>query len=1546
MTRDLYDDFFEPDEPKESEFVEVVKEDEGDNDDEGILSGLPVSLHTTVPEAKPEKIVPFPTDIPQASAEPEEGFLDKLAGYGELVAAQFKNQYAPWRWRFAKLSNTLFGKPAEPDFVVSPEDVIGYEDFPWILQARNSEEFWAYRDLADKIRSEEAEIAKHGTLARISSGFIAGLGDVVSVASGIIGAGVATKAFRIFKIEKKAGKLVKAGTSGAVAGAIDIPAHNVISDKETTGEEYVIGVSSAALCGCVFSVAGDAWRTLNFKERKAVRDGIKKYQEILTKPIRIDGSDVHPSVKAETASVPKASSSTSPVPVDASALSASKVGAEAQSANVAVDTGASEAVGRTRPADAFGLEKLGQYSSPNLVLANSRFKTAREFGQKTSPLPFKVVDEAGNTIAQGADVETLSTKEIAKRMSLFDRFVQNRFKNWMETERGYGWAKATFKNWSNFNIWKGSEWEKFCDQTILKFEFPDMPCANQVREVFEFYKDQTADITNKAVVAGVFNENFEALLKNWTTEHRELRRHADRYNQAVADTDAVDALRGEALSDAYTKIEQLRKEVEKYESGIARADALLKNNQTTLSEVRAEIRKNEISAERANKSALLETGRQKGISESERFSQKIASKHEDTRAGLATMKEDAEATLRFEKDTLKLIKQERPLLNKARAKLRASVKENQKKLNGFYKELTDEIDVFLKDTPEVDKTLQEVLLTYSKKIKEISSKINTLDRARRGKMTKRDRKKEFSRNIEPINDDIKQLRGQIAENLAALKRANVELPPKIARWINDIEDQTAWTERIKTELKTTEQILRELHKIQNYDVERIMASGKKLQKLYERVDDANSKIIEKLTPRFMVRDRIKKTLTEMKEHYVERIAELKKDAKEVSKLYTQLRNSQKETLINREKLSREAPTKEQLDRLAYLEKRLADPKFTIADISNIKDPFYFPRIYNLAEITKRGDEFDRTLIEAYKAEGRDVGTAEKENELWTSAFSTRKKILGIDEGRGHNMRGQRKMELSREVDIPTHYLNDFIEKDIRTLYTRTLTTLVPDTYLAKSFGTVSFEQIANKLQSERDEALLRVRGVPAKEQEIVNDFERSLKAMRTIWRRVRQEPLDEEDDFFKALARGVKDVNVLTKLGRGALAILYDLYNMQLRVGLGRMGETVFKRFFVPGAKEIRKEMRDADIWMYAFEEASAQRWSELRDAVLGVKWYEKAERGLNIASRKFVSMTGMPVVDRFCKVNFGLAKAKYYLKYCTKLAEGKKIPDEVLSDMREFGIRDDMMLRIAEEFKLHGKTVNGNYIPYVDTWAPEVGDVFKSAVVRAQIFSVLTPTAGSVPEKLDKTFWGLVMQFKRCLFAAVSTVTVPTAQMLRNKRVGKVALALTAGYVGAVIKNICSSRMSGRRKDLDAVLSDAWKDMDVLSLGSFLLGAGDLIDDNKPDYMFGEKMVINAGGPGASLATDFWNSAKGVVNFLEGEKMTKMQKQATQRLVPFNNFIFLQAVLSAIYGTDRNEAEKEKRRGKDKEIIFRERKRRSYGTSSGMREDPGRIYARDLLFN
>ena len=1358
--------------------------------------------------------------------------------FWELTKAHFKDN--PLRWTYLKLKNKLSGSYEDPEFQITPDDVAGYEDFPQIMNAKNSIELLQYKELADDIKLQRRVMAEHGTGANIAAGLVAGLVDPINIATGFAGAGLVNAGFRIFRIAKKVRGVTKAVATGVVSAPLDIAVRSSLEERETDTSEYVIGASVSGLMGAAFGVAPSVVRSLNPLQKKRVREAFTQYQEVLTKPLNLQTGE----------------------PVSE--------------------------IADTHIANALGVQKLAGKVAPNVTLANSEFNTAKEFGARMSPYGFKIENQAGEAVAQGATVEMLSQQAIAVDLKTFDGVIQRCFKDWLSESKGYGWCKSTFTNWASYNLWSGKLWEQFCDGVIRQLEFPDTLVEKPIQAAAAFFNGSVNALTDKAVKAGVFNENFEALLKKLKTEQQGLRRHVDRYNQAVADMDAVDALRGDVLADVYSKSEQLRGEVERLEGGLTRVDALLKNNQTTLSEVRAEIRKNETSAERANKSVLLGTGKQKGISETERFTSKVASKHENTRAGLATMKEDAELTLRFEKDTLKLTRQERPLLNKARAQLRTAVNENRKKLNSLYKGLMDEVEAFLKDAPETDKGLQEVLLTHSEAIREISSKINTLDRVRRGKMTKRDRKKEFSQDVKSINDDIEQLRGQIAENLAALKKANIELPPKIARYIDMIEDQTAWTERIKTELKTTEQILRELHKIQNYDVGRIMASGNKLQKLYERLDDKN-KIIEKLTPRFVVRNRIKKTLTGIKEHYLERITELKKDANELSKIHTQLRNSQKETLITREKLSREAPTKEQLDRLAYLEKRLTDPKFTIADISNIKDPFYFPRVYNLRKIQKNRGEFSEILIKAYRAEG----DQSSEETLRKSVNDTVDTLLHVVKAGGENKRGQRRFELSRQIDIPTHYLNDYLVKDLRLLYSRLVTTLEPDIYISKAFGTLNFEQILGKLKEEKDRKLLLAYGDNARQQAITEAYQTVAKDMETIWNRVRGEPRALEEQW-SGFFRWCKNWNVMTKLGKLPLAILYDPFNMQLHVGLGRIGRQTVK--LLNAKRVFGEDIENADIWIHGFTAIEDARYADLGDALSAGG---RAGRFTGALANTFIKATGAPFIDEQVRGIVGHTKLEYFIRNCLKIANGKKVRKEVTEDLRKFGINKEMELRIAEEFQKHGEIKKGVYLAHADNWDEAVGDVLKSAVRKAQTLAILTPTAGSLPKGFDSVYWSTVLQFKRCMFAALSNVAVPFAQEIHDRRIGRVAKCLTAGYVGIYLKELASDAITGRERTHEEIENSVWKSFDALSVGTYLFNIADLYDTEKSDYGFGEKQVINLLGPTAGLGVDFWNAGRGGVDVMNGESLSTYQKRAIKRLIPFNNFLFLEKVVNSLFGIE-----------------------------------------------
>lgn len=84
---------------------------------------------------------------------------------------------------------------------------------------------------------------------------------------------------------------------------------------------------------------------------------------------------------------------------------------------------------------------------------------------------------------------------------------------------------------------------------------------------------------------------------------------------------------------------------------------------------------------------------------------------------------------------------------------------------------------------------------------------------------------------------------------------------------------------------------------------------------------------------------------------------MKADIAELSKTLTELNRIRGRLDATMARLGKNKLTAEQTERLSYLDKRLANPKFTMADISNIKDPIYFPRIYNLGKIGKNQKEF-------------------------------------------------------------------------------------------------------------------------------------------------------------------------------------------------------------------------------------------------------------------------------------------------------------------------------------------------------------------------------------------------------------------------------------------------------------------------------------------------------------------------------------------------------------------------------------------------------------
>lgn len=87
--------------------------------------------------------------------------------FWELTKAHFKDN--PLRWTYLKLKNKLSGSYEDPDFQITPDDVAGYEDFPQIMNAKNSIELLQYKRLADDIKLQRRVMAERGTGANIAA---------------------------------------------------------------------------------------------------------------------------------------------------------------------------------------------------------------------------------------------------------------------------------------------------------------------------------------------------------------------------------------------------------------------------------------------------------------------------------------------------------------------------------------------------------------------------------------------------------------------------------------------------------------------------------------------------------------------------------------------------------------------------------------------------------------------------------------------------------------------------------------------------------------------------------------------------------------------------------------------------------------------------------------------------------------------------------------------------------------------------------------------------------------------------------------------------------------------------------------------------------------------------------------------------------------------------------------------------------------------------------------------------------------------------------
>jgi hypothetical protein len=1069
-----------------------------------IINGQEVDLDALLEERRRQQ----PSSTQPATAQTLEP-LKEEPSFVDLVVAHAKDNSL--RFYLQKALDVF--DPAEPNFTVTENDVAGYEDFPQLMMAKSRAELIQMKGIADDIKLQRRVMAESSPLANTGASLIAGLVDPINLATGFAGGGIVNSGFKIYGIGKRlvgwGGAAVKGAAGAAVAAPLDVAVRSSLDQREADVKEYVIGATASGLFGGLISAAPTIWRNVKGAERERAMEALTNLSNRYLTP--------------------------EPIPS-----------------------------GNYKVASAFGFEKFS-LGSPDLKLANSRFKTARDFGFNATPFSFNIVDKAGKPIAQNGTVEMSTLNAVSTDLYQFQKGVQKCFKQYLDESTQYNWCSKTFKNWSAFNFYRGKAYDEFSKEFMHAMLHPDEIPNKTVASMVELFRNASEELTQKAMKAGVFNENFEALKTTWETEHNELVKARDTH------------------------------------------------------------------------------------------------------------------------------------------------------------------------TAEVTKTEAEL-----KKLQEQKQKLENLDTQTEGV--------------------------------------------------------------VKTEISIREK-------------QELLTENKK----------ATEAVASKL-----------------------------------------------------EKLKHGGLTKEQTERLTYLDKRLADPKFTIADISNIKDPIYFPRIYRKDLLaSKKGDaryRMERALAEGYRAEGSEKPI----EELLQSASDSIDKIIGNKKSKHFNARKQRGSELQREIDIPTRYLEDFIVHDPMVLYENLARTFEPDIYLMKAFGTLNKEEILAKLKEERD---VMARTVTSNKElrALDKDWSEAHDTISLVWDRLRGERSAEAEWGAKFLS-GVKSYKVSSSLGQLGLTTLYNLSTIQQHVGLG-----IFLKNFIKirTAKLIYGNKANADLWVRAF---NATDYNRLTDLAEGLGY-----RGVDALARGLVKATFAQEIDEQCRLVLGYTILEKVVKACTKVANGKKLSRTSVRQLRRIGISKEMELRIADEFSKHGEILKGGiYKANFENWNEDVAEAFISAIRQVQYEGVLTPTTGTTPAIFDKAWGSTWLLFKRAMAAAYPKVTIPLLQDARKLKLIKVSSVFFTSAAASYLKELGFDFVTGRERTDDERIEKAISSMDMLSWGSYVYDLYKSLQKTEENPFFGgSRFLTDALGATSSFLVDTPVMIGGVYRGLTGEDIQRIQVQSTRRLLPFNNLIW-----------------------------------------------------------
>lgn len=494
----------------------------------------------------------------------------------------------------------------------------------------------------------------------------------------------------------------------------------------------------------------------------------------------------------------------------------------------------------------------------------------------------------------------------------------------------------------------------------------------------------------------------------------------------------------------------------------------------------------------------------------------------------------------------------------------------------------------------------------------------------------------------------------------------------------------------------------------------------------------------------------------------------------------------------------------------------------------------------------------------------------------------------------------------RTFNIPDHLVEDFLESDVDIVGRRYTRIMGADVEMAGKFGSTDMAEQIQKIRE--DYARLRSGLTDEKALSKLGEQEtadiRDIEALRDLLRGTRIESPIERN--YGRIFRMANMVNYIRAMGEVVWASLTDAVRPAMVHGLAQYMETVPK--LLAGAKGVKLSVGEAKRAGNIAETVLAHRLgtiAEIIDPYASRSPVEALlENGTNVASKwngiriwtdMMKAVASVMTQDRIIKgvLEFGGIKQKEraYLAY--------------------LGIDESMAERIAKQFSAHGETVDGVKVANTESWTDPVAVRTYRAAMNKDVDSIIVMRGvADVPLFAQTPTGRLLLQFKTFALASHQRILLRGLQEDQSRFLGGMVAMTTMGMLITYLKAVSGNRTEKQSNFFDNPgwwIGEGLDRSGVLSIpmeiaNTFERATG-LNPIKSPMKMFDEDSAQSQKmqnrnevgallGPSAGLAQDIMNAGGIPKRVAEGEEITQGQKNAAERLLPFNSYAGMRQLL------------------------------------------------------